>query len=352
MEAHIESTLPKPFVFVLMPFDKTFDDIYKFGIKGAANEIGAYAERLDEQLFTEGMLDRIFNQISKADVIVADMTGRNPNVFYEVGYAHALGKIVLLLTQKTEDIPFDLKHRQHTVYGGSIDTLKSELVTKLQWAIRESRRRSQIGLTERFSIRLFNTIIPMGEVSDEIPIIRATTLSKSFELPLHVRNDSSETTSEISHVYLFCGDELALVPCEYKSGSFVTSWPSGITDSEGSIYTEGSITPAVVEPRSLIPFSANPIDAPDGLMKQFRLPITFPSLPPGAVEESHINLMFMDQATEVDSTYRIRLHSSTQYHDFPFTLRINYESDPEGGKPKRKKGSRVTGAEKKKRKKE
>jgi len=94
-----KSTRPKPFIFVLMPFDTEYDDIYKFGIKGAANEVGAYVERLDEQIFSEGMLDRIFNQISRADVIVADMTGRNPNVFYEVGYAHALGKIVLLLTK-------------------------------------------------------------------------------------------------------------------------------------------------------------------------------------------------------------------------------------------------------------
>jgi hypothetical protein len=81
------STLPKPFVFVLMPLDAKFNDIYKFGIKGAADEVGAYAERIDEQIFTEGILDRLFNQISRADVIVADMTGRNPNVFYEVGYA-------------------------------------------------------------------------------------------------------------------------------------------------------------------------------------------------------------------------------------------------------------------------
>jgi hypothetical protein len=70
-----------------MPFDSKFQDIYKFGIKGAADDVGAYAERLDDQIFAEGMLDRIFNQISKADVIVADMSGRNPNVFYEVGYA-------------------------------------------------------------------------------------------------------------------------------------------------------------------------------------------------------------------------------------------------------------------------
>lgn len=66
-----------------MPFNAAFKDIYTFGIKGAADDVGAYAERLDEQLFTEGMLDRIFNQISKADVIVADMTGRTANVFLQ-----------------------------------------------------------------------------------------------------------------------------------------------------------------------------------------------------------------------------------------------------------------------------
>jgi hypothetical protein len=107
------STRPKPFVFVLMPLDPAYNDIYAFGIKGAAEDVGAYAERIDEQIFVEGILDRIFNQINKADVIVADMSGRNPNVFYEVGYAHALGKLVLLVTKKAEDIPFDLKHRQH-----------------------------------------------------------------------------------------------------------------------------------------------------------------------------------------------------------------------------------------------
>jgi len=343
METYIESTLPKPFVFVLMPFDPKFDDIYKFGIKGAANEVGAYTERLDEQIFTEGMLDRIFNQISKADVIVADMTGRNQNVFYEVGYAHALGKIVLLITQETEDIPFDLKHRQHTVYRGSIDTLKSDLVTKLQWAIRESRRRSQLGVTERFSIRILGAIIPRAGVADEIPIIEGITHSTNFALPLHVRNDSSETASEISHVYLFCGDDVGLVPCEYKSLNSWSSWGT-ITVGAGAPSTTGVTT---VEPLPLDSFSANPIDAPDGLTKQFRLPITFPSLPPGAVEVSDINLMFMGQATEVDSTYRIRLHSSTQYHDFPFTMRIKYESEPEASKSKRQKKSRSTGAKKK-----
>src|ERR1043166_716748 len=74
-DERVPSTAPKPFVFVLMPFDAKFNDIYKFGIKGAAEEAGAYAERIDEQIFTEGILERVLNKINKADVVVADMPG-------------------------------------------------------------------------------------------------------------------------------------------------------------------------------------------------------------------------------------------------------------------------------------
>jgi hypothetical protein len=128
-------TTTKPFVFVLMPFSDEFEDIYYVGIKTACNEAGAYSERVDEQIFTESILERIFNQIAKADLIVADMSGRNPNVFYEVGYAHALGKQVILLTREAEDIPFDMKHYPHIIYGDSIRTLKDELYKRIHWAV-------------------------------------------------------------------------------------------------------------------------------------------------------------------------------------------------------------------------
>lgn len=136
----MKSTIPKPFVFVLMPFAPEFDDVYKLGIKPACENAGAYAERLDEQIFTENMLDRIYNQISKADVIVAEMTGRNPNVFYETGYAHALGKKVILVTKTSDDIPFDLKHYPHIVYEGRISDLLDELSKKIAWIIAEPQR--------------------------------------------------------------------------------------------------------------------------------------------------------------------------------------------------------------------
>lgn len=138
----ILDTKPKPFVFVLMPFDKAFTDVYRLGIKTACEKAGAYAERLDEQLFAESMLQRIYNQIAKADVIVADMTDRNPNVFYEVGYAHALGKVVILLTRKDEDIPFDLKHYPHIIYGGAITDLIPQLEGRVKWAIGHAKKAS------------------------------------------------------------------------------------------------------------------------------------------------------------------------------------------------------------------
>ena len=122
------------FVFVLMPFDTIFDDIYKLGIKESATNLGLRAERVDEQKYSEGVLDRIYRQIDLADIIIDDMTGQNPNVFYEVGYAHAKEKLCILLTSSANDIPFDLKHRRHIVYEQSISKLKAQLSEDLIWA--------------------------------------------------------------------------------------------------------------------------------------------------------------------------------------------------------------------------
>lgn len=128
-------TTPKTFCFVLMPFSSEFDDIYQIGIKEACDKAGAYCERVDEQIYGEKILDRVYNQISKADIVIADMTGRNPNVFYEVGYAHALGKLTILLTQDSDDIPFDLKPFPHIVYEKKVAFLRDELEKRVKYFI-------------------------------------------------------------------------------------------------------------------------------------------------------------------------------------------------------------------------
>jgi hypothetical protein len=118
-----------------MPFSQQFDDVYRLGIKPACETAGAYCERVDEQIFSESIMDRIFNQIARADLLIVDFTGRNPNVFYETGYAHALGKTVILLASDIADIPFDLKHLSHIIYSGRIATVRHEVEKRVAWVL-------------------------------------------------------------------------------------------------------------------------------------------------------------------------------------------------------------------------
>ena len=80
------------------------------------------------------------------------MTGRNPNVFYETGYAHALNKKVILLTQKISDIPFDLTHYPHIIYDGKIIKLKEELKKRVDWLIKNPSKKE---LPNEFVIDLY-----------------------------------------------------------------------------------------------------------------------------------------------------------------------------------------------------
>jgi len=130
--------MPNSRVFVLMPFADRFDDLLK-QIKVAATHTGAVAERVDEQLYDEDILNRIVGQIEKADALVAVMTGKSANVFYEVGIAHALKKHVILMTNNAEDIPFDLKHCRHVVYGKSKAGFVKELTEELKWTLSNPR---------------------------------------------------------------------------------------------------------------------------------------------------------------------------------------------------------------------
>jgi nucleoside 2-deoxyribosyltransferase len=145
--------------FVLMPFEARFGDVYHLGIKAAVEELGMIATRVDEQIFhKEAILERIYNQIGAADFIIADMSGRNANVFYEVGYAHAKQKTCILLTADAADIPFDLKHRRHIVYGTSISDLKQKLITDLAH-VKAELEADQIRIVSQSYLKLMGTII-------------------------------------------------------------------------------------------------------------------------------------------------------------------------------------------------
>jgi hypothetical protein len=130
----------KLYVFVLMPF-KGFDDFYEFAIRQSVNRLEHYCERVDERHFTGRISTEIYKCIERANYIIADMTGKNPNVFYEVGYAHALRKEVILLAQDKEDIPFDLQDVNHILYHGNIRSLAKAIEERLGALIAGDRQR-------------------------------------------------------------------------------------------------------------------------------------------------------------------------------------------------------------------
>lgn len=104
--------------FVVMPFSiESLNIVYEDFVRPTLEDrCHLRPERGDDVFGSNVIMDDITKSIRRARLIIADLTGRNPNVFYEVGIAHALNKQVLLMTQSIEDVPFDLRHRRALVY--------------------------------------------------------------------------------------------------------------------------------------------------------------------------------------------------------------------------------------------
>tara|TARA_R110002096_G_scaffold201398_3_gene386016 strand:+ start:2117 stop:2953 length:837 start_codon:yes stop_codon:yes gene_type:complete len=107
----IERTL----VSVMMPFRSEFSPVYET-LKGTAESVGFRCRRADDIWENPAIIQDIVSLIDRARVIICDCSGRNPNVFYEIGIAHTLGREVILITQDHEDIPFDLRHLRYVQY--------------------------------------------------------------------------------------------------------------------------------------------------------------------------------------------------------------------------------------------
>lgn len=107
--------------FVLMPFEKKFDAIYEKIIKKVVEDDCSYkCKRADEIFGTKPIIEDIWEYIRKAKFLISELTNKNPNVYYELGIAHALEKDVILITQNIDNVPFDLRHYRCLIYEDSI----------------------------------------------------------------------------------------------------------------------------------------------------------------------------------------------------------------------------------------
>ena len=115
---------PEPnLVSLMMPFSNEFDKV-RDTIKSTAASLSLDCKRVDDIWDDSTIIQDIFNLIYKSSIVVCDFTGKNPNVFYETGIAHLLGRKVIIITQNIDDVPFDLKHHRYLKYFPNCEGLK------------------------------------------------------------------------------------------------------------------------------------------------------------------------------------------------------------------------------------
>lgn len=278
------SDAPKPFVFVLMPFAKTFNPVYE-SIKRAANEAGCYAERVDDQHYDEEMTARIFNQIAKADFLIAVTDGSNPNVTLEIGYAQALGKLQVYCTKDITTIPFDLKTRPHVLYTNPID-LHRQLVKKIEWAKEAIRDRDPVFDVTQLRLEFGGQTLYPVTPSQPVHFGNGTTAYVSLY------NDSAKTSPPIPNVHFVIDSVLNTDLLDDATGTLL---PHGFRRT------------------------------PSGVMKLYQLDPGFPLLPPDGCASLKIRV---DVATRVHRgevrfvRCSLLLFINGGWLDIPFTLQF------------------------------
>jgi hypothetical protein len=129
-----EMSLEPDLVVVMMPFSAEFSPVYT-AIRNACKIAGLRCLRVDDIWEESIIIQDIFNLIFRAQIIVVDFTGKNPNVMYETGIAHTLGKHVVPISQSLSDVPFDLTHHRILKYLANeegLGSLQTALTSRLQ----------------------------------------------------------------------------------------------------------------------------------------------------------------------------------------------------------------------------
>jgi hypothetical protein len=125
--------------FVMQPFAGTLGGYYDSIFKPAIEQANLNPVRADAEIFGTGkIMDQIWRGIRAAKVLVAELTSKNPNVFYELGLAHALEKPVILISSNQEDVPFDLRHIRVILYDQADPFWGPKLIDKIADNIRSA----------------------------------------------------------------------------------------------------------------------------------------------------------------------------------------------------------------------
>jgi len=153
-DAYLDGIICKPIAFappqekqdpkliaLMIPFSADFDLIAK-AIKQTAETCGMACVRANDIWEDSTIIQDVFSLIYRAKIVICDLSGKNPNVFYEAGIAHTLGRNVIPLARSVSDIPFDLRHHRHLIYlpnQQGISEMQAELANRIKTLLTKER---------------------------------------------------------------------------------------------------------------------------------------------------------------------------------------------------------------------
>ena len=165
--------------FVLMPFSPSYDAEYKRVIQPAVEAAGLECIRGDEIYSKPQITDDIWKSLRAARVVIAELTGRNSNVFYELGLTHAIGKPAIILTRDEADVPFDLKGLRYVYYNVDDPFWGTTLQTTITSMLKKVLEEEQFGT-------VFDGITPVGKIQypakEAIPAVKKAIREPVYEV--------------------------------------------------------------------------------------------------------------------------------------------------------------------------
>jgi hypothetical protein len=152
--------------FIIMPYGVPFDRYYENIYAPAVRDAGLLPKRADSIFASGAILADIWHFTKRAKILLADMSGHNPNVFYELGLAHAIAKPVVLIAPSIDDVPFDLRGLRVIPYDKDDESWGSKLRSDIKQALIETLQ--DMG---RAVPPTFLDAAPRTEIPQEEPIL-------------------------------------------------------------------------------------------------------------------------------------------------------------------------------------
>ena len=211
----------KSVCFTIMPFGGLFDSYYLEVYVPAIEAAGFVARRADDLYRPGNIVNDIWTYTKEATVLLADLTDKNPNVFYELGLAHAITKPVVLITASMEDVPFDLRSLRVIEYNKNIHNWGELLKGKITKALQETIENPKAAVPPTFfevdkteKIKLTHRDKELLEIKSELDSLKREVRSDG------IRDDQTNPPGERIYKFLMGKNDVRWTPTENSANVF------------------------------------------------------------------------------------------------------------------------------------